>query len=257
MKEELKLIADFDMNMIEDFFSPLDRQGPRSEEVTKLALSFIGNLSPESKIADIGCGAGGQTLTLAANTRGKITAIDLLPKMIARVNDRMKQHGFSDRVSGITGSMAELPFKENELDLIWAEGSIYNIGYERGLNEWKKFLKPGGIIAVSEASWFTPTRPEEIDRFWTFHYSEIDLISTKIKQMEQAGYTPAAHFVLPENCWTENFFRPAQEHAESFLQKYKYSDDAKTFVTGQLNESNLYQRYKSYYGYVFYIGIKN
>ena len=61
MKEELKLIADFDMNMIEDFFSPLDRQGPGSEEVTKLALSFVGNLSPESKIADIGCGAGGQT----------------------------------------------------------------------------------------------------------------------------------------------------------------------------------------------------
>lgn len=31
---------------------------PGSEEITKLALSFINNLSPESRIADIGCGAG-------------------------------------------------------------------------------------------------------------------------------------------------------------------------------------------------------
>ena len=257
MEEELKLVADFDMAMIEDFFLSLDRQGPGSEEITKLALSFINNLSPESKIADIGCGAGGQTLTLAANTPGNIVAVDLLPRMIARVNERMKQQGFSDRVTGFTGSMAELPFKENEMDLLWAEGSIYNIGFRKGLNEWKKFLKPGGMIAVSEVSWLTPTRPEKIDRFWTFNYSEIDLISNKVKQMEQAGYTPVAHFVIPENCWMENFFRPMREHAEAFLQRHGYSQAARDFATRELDEANIYQQYKSYYGYVFYIGIKN
>lgn len=257
MAEELKLVEDFDMTMIEDFFLPLDRQGPGSEEVTRLALSFAGNLSPESKIADIGCGAGGQTLTLAAHTEGHIVAVDLLSRMIAKLNERMKQHGFSNRVTGITGSMTELPFKENEFDLLWAEGSIYNIGYERGLREWKKFMKPGGMIAVSEVSWLTPTRPEEIDRFWTFNYGEIDLVSNKVKQMEQAGYTPVAHFVLPEYCWTENFFEPMRKHAESFLQKYGYSKVARDFAKRELDESRIYEQYKSYYGYVFYIGIKN
>ncbi len=60
-----------------------------------------------------------------------------------------------DRVKGIVGNMDALPFQEEELDLIWSEGAIYNIGFERGITEWRKFLKPGGYLAVTDASWFT------------------------------------------------------------------------------------------------------
>ena len=42
--------------------------------------------------------------------------------------------------------MDALPFGEEELDMIWCEGAIYNIGFERGLKEWRKYLKPGGYI---------------------------------------------------------------------------------------------------------------
>lgn len=57
MEQELQLVADFDM--IVDFFSRLNRQGPGSQQVTRQALSFIGELSDNAKIADIGCGSGG------------------------------------------------------------------------------------------------------------------------------------------------------------------------------------------------------
>ena len=76
MEQELQLVADFDFDMIVDFFSRLNRQGPGSQQVTRQALSFIGELSDNAKIADIGCGSGGQTITLAENTKGQITAID-------------------------------------------------------------------------------------------------------------------------------------------------------------------------------------
>ena len=89
--------------------------------------------------------------------------------------------------------MDALPFQEEELDLIWSEGAIYNIGFERGMNEWNKFLKKNGFIAVTEASWFTPERPSEIDDFWMANYPEIDTIPRKIAQMEKAGYIPTAH----------------------------------------------------------------
>ena len=126
MEQELQLVADFDFDMIVDFFSRLNRQGPGQ------ALSFIGELSDNAKIADIGCGSGGQTITLAENTKGQITAIDLFPKMITLLKERAICHGLSDRISGIAVSMENLPFEPGELDLIWAEGSIYNIGFERG-----------------------------------------------------------------------------------------------------------------------------
>jgi hypothetical protein len=47
--------------------------------------------------------------------------------------------------------MDNLSFRDEELDLIWSEGAIYNIGFERGLREWRKYLKAEGYIAVSEA----------------------------------------------------------------------------------------------------------
>jgi len=44
--------------------------------------------------------------------------------------------------------MEELPFQDEEFDLIWSEGAIYNIGFERGLNEWRKFLKKRDIFLL-------------------------------------------------------------------------------------------------------------
>ena len=68
--------------------------------------------------------------------------------------------------------MDNFPFRDEKLNLMWSEGTIYNIGFERGLNEWRKFLKTGGYVAVSEISWFTEERPAEINSFWMDAYPE-------------------------------------------------------------------------------------
>ena len=201
-------IHEFEFDLICEYFSNLERQGPGSIEMTIKALSFIENLNIESQIADIGCGTGGQTMVLANNTVGQITGIDLFPSFIDLFNSTSHKLNIQNRVRGIVGSMEILPFQNEELDLIWSEGAIYNIGFERGINEWHKFIKTGGFLAVTEASWFTEERPLEIDEFWKNAYPEIDTISNKVKQMEKVGYIPVATFILPENCWTENFYIP-------------------------------------------------
>jgi len=117
-------------------------------------------------------------------------------------------------------------------------------------------LKPGGFIAVSEASWFTEERPGEIDAFWKDAYPEIDTISRKVRQMQKAGYIPMANFVLPENCWTEHFYAPQAAAQEKFLEKYAGNKTAEELVENQRHEADLYDQYKAFYGYVFYIGKK-
>jgi ubiquinone/menaquinone biosynthesis C-methylase UbiE len=256
MSAENKSIHEFDFKLICEYFSLIKRQGPGSPEVTINALSFIDNLTNESKIADIGCGTGGQTMVIANHTSGLITGIDLFPAFIDLFNVNVQKLHLQERVSGIVGSMDNLPFQSEELDLIWSEGAIYNIGFERGLNEWHKFLKKGAFIAVSEASWFTQERPVEIDEFWKEAYAEIDTISNKVTQMEKAGYIPIATFVLSENCWTEHFYSPQISAQKKFLEKYEGNKTAEELIKNQRHEAELYQKYKEFYGYVFYIGKK-
>ena len=256
MSNKNKSIHEFDINLICEYFSNTERQGPGSPEITIKALSFIDNLSDESLIVDIGCGTGGQTIVLAQHTSGKIRGVDLFTTFINLFNSNANKLNLQERVEGIIGSMDNLPFQHEEIDLIWSEGAIYNIGFERGLNDWRKFIKTGGYIAVSEVQWFTDERPTEIDEFWMDAYPEIDTIPNKVEQMQKAGYIPVATFILPENCWTEHFYAPQVLAKEVFLKKYAGNRTAEEFIANQRHETQLYYKYKEYYGYVFYIGKK-
>ncbi len=256
MDTETKSIHEFDFNLICEYFLNVERQGPGSPEVTLKALSFIDGLTEKSKIVDIGCGTGGQTKVLASNTPCEITGIDIFPDFINRFNAEAAKLNLQDRVKGIVGSMENLSFGEEVLDLIWCEGAIYNIGFERGLSEWRKLLKKGGYIAVTEASWFTDERPAEIQDFWQLAYPGIDTIPKKVAQLQQAGYVPIATFILPDNCWMEHFYVPLVKAQELFLQKYAGNMTVEAFIASERHEAALYHQYKAYYGYAFYIGKK-
>ena len=249
-------IQEFDVNLICDFFLNTNRQGPGSSEATLKALSFINNLTVQSLIADLGCGTGGQTMVLAQHTPGSITGLDFFPEFIECFNRNAEKLNLQDRVKGVVGSMDALSFEKESLDLIWSEGAIYNIGFERGLNEWRKYLKTGGYVAVSESSWFTEERPAEIHDFWMSVYAEIDTIPNKVAQIQKAGYIPVATFILPEYCWTENYFTPLVKAREIFSRKYAGNKTVEELISFQHHEAELYRKYKEFYGYVFYIAKK-
>lgn len=249
-------IHEFELQLICEYFSNVKRQGPGSPEVTLKALSFINGLTEKSQIADLGCGTGGQTMVLGKVTPGAITGIDLFPGFIELFNQNAQEAGLNERVKGLVGSMDNLPFEKEELDLIWSEGAIYNIGFKRGLEEWRKFLKTGGYIAVTEAVWFTEKRPDEIYAFWQKEYPGIDTIPIKMKQMQKAGYMPVASFILPEHCWTDHYYVPQEAAQELFLKKYPDNPTAEALVANLGHEAELYDKYKDFYGYAFFIGKK-
>lgn len=256
MSEEIKSIHEIDLNIICEYYSTLERQGPGSPEITLKALSFIEGLSENPVIADIGCGTGGQTMVLAQHLPGQISGLDTFKKFIDLFDANARKLNLQDRVKGIVGTMEEMPYEHGELDLIWSEGSIYNIGFERGLQEWRTYLKEGGFVAISEACWFTEERPDEINEFWQDAYPGIDTVSTKLDQLQKAGYLPIASFMLPENCWTKHFYEPQVSAHENFLQKHKGNKGAEDFIANQQHEIDLYYKYKEYYGYAFFIGKK-
>ena len=254
-KENKEPIFEFDFTLIANFFCGIDRQGPGSDEQTLKALEFINPNRPGLRIADIGCGTGRQTQVLARHLDGTITAVDLLPEMIAGLDARMRQAGLDDKVTGIVGSMDDLPFADNSLDIIWAEGSIYNIGFERGLTEWRRMLKPGGAIAETECSWLSAAKLPE-STFIRENFPEIDTPAAKIRILENAGYIPLAHFILPATCWTDNYFDPVAARIPGFLEEQGHSPAAVRMARLMGEEREHYRKYGVYYGYVFYIGLK-
>lgn len=254
-EHNIPTIHDFDFNLICEYFLSMERQGPGNPKMTLRALSFIDDLSARSHIADLGCGTGGQTMTLAGATQGHITGVDLFPKFIDLFNEHARKLKEQDRMQGVVGSMDAPPFERESLDLIWSEGAIYNIGFERGLREWREYLKPGGYVAVTDNTWFTDERPEEIQAFWDAASPDIDTIPHKIAAMQRAGYEFIAAFALPESTWVE-FYAMHADARRIFLQKYAGNPAAESFVAAEAEEKALWDKYKAFYGYVFYIGRK-
>ena len=246
-----------ELELIIDLHKDAERQGPGSSVETKKALDFIGfDKTANLQIADIGCGSGSQTMVLAENTNGHITAIDLFPEFLERLKEKAQERGFGNRIETMKKSMDDLPFHEEKFDVIWSEGAIYNMGFENGIQNWSKFLKKGGYLAVSEISWITNERPIELEEHWKKEYPEIDTVSNKIKVLERNGYVPVAHFILPTYCWIDNYYKPMQHRFDAFIARNHEVELAKNIVEAEKKEIEIYNKYKDFYSYGFYIAQK-
>lgn len=235
----------------------LDRQGPGSEEITRKALGFIEGLGEDARIADLGCGTGAQTMVIADSTRGTIEAVDLLPPFVDALNAKAKASGLADRVRAQVASMEDLPFEKESFDLIWCEGAIDSIGFEKGLGYWNGYLKAGGYVAVSSPTWLTCTHPEEVAKFWLDAGSSgLETVEQQVSMLQRSGYAFIAAFALPEHCWTDNYFTPREEAGKALLRKYPGNEIVADFVASDRHEVELYMEHKQHYGYVFFIGRK-
>ena len=163
----------------------------------------------------------------------------------------------TDRITTLAQSMEELPFGEAELDAIWAEGAIYNMGFEAGVIAWRPFLRPGGILAVSEITWLTDTRPDELQAHWDTEYPEINTASGKIAILERHGFSPIGYFPLSEHCWIDNYYQPMRNRFGGFLSAHNNSTAAKAIVEAEETEIALYERFRDFVSYGFYIARKH
>ena len=244
------------IDLLVDFFSGLDRQGPGSSADTERAFAATGfSTSDRIKAADIGCGTGGQTLVLSNLIEGEITAVDLFPEFLEKLSRRTA--GCKAEVRTLEGSMDSLPFKEETFDLIWSEGAVYNMGFRKGLEYWRRFLKPGASLAVSEITWTTETRPDEIEQFWSKEYPEISTADEKIRIIRESGYSPVDHFILPQSSWIDNYYSPMEKSFDGFLNRHSRSAEAANLIDDLKKEIEQYDKYKKYYSYGFYIAKRN
>ncbi len=246
-----------DYTLLIDLHQSGDRQGPGSDAATEMALN-LAQLDPAAplKIADLGCGTGASTLVLAQRLNAQITAVDFLPEFLEILEQHAQQQGVAEKITTLAASMDDLPFEEEQFDVIWSEGAIYNIGFANGVNQWRRYLKPGGILVASELTWITASRPREIQDHWQAEYPEVDVASAKLNILEQQGYAPIGYFILPESSWLETYYHPMEDRFDDFLKRHNHSEAAAAIVTAERHEIDLYKTYRDYISYGVYVARK-
>ena len=230
----------------------LPKQGPGSDDSTRRALALVPELTNAPKILDLGCGPGRQSLVLARETGGHVTAVDLLPPFLEQLDERAKAAQLADRIATLRASMDDLPYEDESFDLLWSEGAIYNIGFGNGLRSWRRLLRPGCSLAVSEASWLIDEPPERIQSFWDKHYPAMQSREANEFAVGKAGYRLLGSFVLPEAEWWDDYYTPIDERIVA-LRRERSDDGWVAALEAAEEESSIVRDCDSSFGYVFYV----
>ena len=241
-----------DMKYFLEIYGDLPRSGPGSSECTKRAYELMSALPESPRILDIGCGPGVQTVDLLKISSGTVLALDFLPLMIDRTTANAEIAGVADRLEVLEQDMAQMAFSPASFDVIWSEGAIYNLGFENGLKQIKRFVKPNGYVAVSEAVWLKPNPPLSLVEFWQ-QYPEIDTVENKLAVIDRLGYQCVGHFVLPASTWTVDYYDPMEECVAEKEQEWASIPEAMDVLKEARAEIDMFHKYSDYYSYAFFV----
>lgn len=243
---------DKNLDLIYETFGDLPRGSPGSRETTKKAYAMLKKIPPHPRILDVGCGPGMQTLELARISGGQILAVDVYQPFLDKIAQNAAEAGLSERIRTVNKSMLEMEFDLESFDVIWAEGSIFIQGFERGLRDWRKFLKKGGYLAVSELAWLKENPPEEPLKFFMAEYPAMQTHEGNLKIIAKVGYKLINSSIFTKADWL-NYYNPVEIKLVKLRKKYQGNQEANNFLDLIQKEITIYKKYSKYYGYVFYL----
>ena len=236
-----------------ELFSGLPRQGPGSTACTRRALGLVPGVGPQTRVLDVGCGTGAQTLVLADSSPARIVAVDNHPPFIDALNRTARELGLAKQVEGRVGDMRLLDFADGSFDLIWCEGAIYNVGVEAGLRDWRRLLRGDGHVALTEACWRKPDPPAACAAFWNQEYPAMRDTRALLEAIETCGYRTVGHFPLPASAWWDDYYRPLQDNVTAFRKRHRDAPDAQELADQCQREIDTWHAHAEYYGYEFFV----
>ena len=205
------------------------------------------------KILDIGCGEGEPTIELAKLSNGLITGLDVDKKALDKLKIKIEEKDLSNRIKILNMSMLDIDFPDESFDIIWAEGSIFFVGFEEGLKNWRRFIKHKGFLVVHEMCWLRPNPPDELRVYWEKIYPGISTVKENLEKIPKCGYLVIGHFQLPEKAWWDLYYGPLQGRVFALMEKYLENPWAIAVLEKEQKEIDLYRKYSKWYGSAYYV----
>lgn len=227
----------------------LERQGPGDADFSRRLLGELPGLPASPRIADLGCGSGAASLLLASHFQSAVKAVDSCPVFIEELKVRARRAGLEHLVTPIHADMGALDWPPGSVDLIWSEGAVYNLGFERGLGLWRPLLSNGGIAVVSELSWFTDEPPGPASEYWEEAYPGMGSEAENIRRAGRACFAVLCTRRLPGHLWWPNYYDPLRER----IERMEATAANQAVVREIEQEMALFERFSESYGYTFYV----
>jgi len=198
---------------------------------TRKAFHMLPKLD-KTRILDVGCGSGVPTMELARLSNGQIVGLDINQHLLDRLTRKIEEAGLSDRVKTVKSSMFDMDFPDGSFDIIWAEGSISIIGFENGLKEWRRFLKPNGFLAV---------------------HDEVGNISEKLQLIATCGYELLEYFILHQDTWWIEYYAPLERRINEIRTENAGDSKALLALDNEQREIDVFKKNPGRYASVFLI----
>jgi trans-aconitate methyltransferase len=237
-------------NPIDLLFADMDKLSPGDDSLTLYVLRSL----PQHRfeiVVDAGCGAGRQTMVLASELGTPIQAVDSYQPFLSRLKRRAKEKRVAHLVRTHCMDMKNIPSVFPTIDLLWAEGAAYNIGFANALTTWAKAIQPNGFAVVSELCWLHEQIPGAVTEFFRCGYPEMQSVPQNIAIAEEAGYKIFNMYTLPQEAWVKDYYDVLEPRAKSLVT---HPDVAvRNFAVETLKEIETFGISENSYGYVFFV----
>ncbi|WP_020578837.1 methyltransferase domain-containing protein [Actinopolymorpha alba] len=108
-------------------------------------------LSPDTRVLDLGAGFGGAARLLAATHGCQVTCLNLSEVENARNRKLNAAHDLDGMVEVVDGSFEDLPFEDSKFDVVWSQDAMLHSGDRtRVLEEAVRVLRPGGHLVFTD-----------------------------------------------------------------------------------------------------------
>jgi pseudaminic acid biosynthesis-associated methylase len=141
--------------------------------VTKRTLNdlFLGNLSRDIRILEVGCNIGQQLRHLELMGFKNLFGIDIQERAVVKANT------ISKNIKAVVGSILEIPFEDDSFDLVFTSGVLIHI-HPNDLDTAMKEMYRCSKSYISGFEYFSRT-PQEImyrghsDYMWKMDYCQM------------------------------------------------------------------------------------
>ena len=225
--------------------SDLPREGVGSDATTRTLLDLTAPLPSSPRALDVGCGPGRASLVLAA-AGARVTAVDLHDPFLHRTRAAAQDAGLARRVAVERASMTALPHPDSAFDLLWCEGAAYLMGVDRALHEWRRLLRPGGALVLTDAVWTSAAPSEEARRFWA-QYPDMRDEAALAAAARSAGWEVLATHLLPDADWTDEYHGPLAAAIDAWPDP---DPDTAVVLAEARREVDVRQAHRDEFGYL-------